>query len=584
MNRGEGKSVLDAALVATRPRLQAVLVAALVGVVTGAAAIAFREAFSGLQLLLFGVPLDDAEAVTLRVHPGLLLAIPAVGGLVTGLICYWLLPERRPQGVADAMESAALRGGLLDLRTGLAAAAASIVSLGTGASVGREGPMIHLGATVGSWLTRTLGLSATFSRRMLACGAAAGVAASFNAPIAGVIFAVEVVVGRYTLHTFAPIVVASVAATVLSRLAYGEDVAFMVPEVAIHSYLELPAFIIVGLLGALVTIALIRSISVVSRGFERLPLPNWLHPAIAGLGVGVIALAAPQVLGVGYGTTDDALAGELPFLLLATILIAKIAATGLSLGGGLAGGIFSPSLMLGALTGSLAGSIAAWLYPDTASPQAVYTLIGMGAVAGAALGSPLSTTIIVLELTGNYPVTLAVLLATVLSSLIVNDIWGHSFFSWQLSRRGIDLRMRRVDALLRGRSTKELNTRPVSCIPAGTLWRDIRMELKATGATDIVVVDGQGGLLGRIEPSRRHDDLDPVESLMDSNVAMVVAKSTLAAVLDQMRTHPGAAVYVVEDLKKRRPISVIDTDDIMQSYQRVLDRVYAEEHGEPTSR
>ena len=190
---------------------------------------------------------------------------------------------------------------------------------------------------------------------------AAGVAASFNAPIAGVIFAVEVVVGRYTLHTFAPIVVASVAATVLSRLAYGEDVAFMVPEVAIHSYLELPAFIIVGLLGALVTIALIRSISVVSRGFERLPLPNWLHPAIAGLGVGVIALAAPQVLGVGYGTTGDALAGELPFLLLATILVAKIAATGLSLGGGLAGGIFSPSLMLGALTGSLAGSIAAWL-------------------------------------------------------------------------------------------------------------------------------------------------------------------------------------------------------------------------------
>jgi CIC family chloride channel protein len=578
--RHDALNAASAALVATRPRLLAVVTAALVGLVTGAAAIAFREAFGSLQWLLFGAPLDSAEAASLRIPPGLLLAIPAAGGLITGLICFWLLPDRRPHGVSDAVESAALQAGRLDIRTGLAAAAASVVSLGTGASVGREGPMIHLGATLGSWLTRRLGLPADFARRMLACGAAAGVAASFNAPIAGVIFAVEVVVGRYTLRSFAPIVVSSVVATVLSRIAYGEDPAFVVPEVSIGSYWEMPAFVIVGLAGSLVTITLIRSIAVVGHGFARLPIPAWLQPALAGLGVGAIALLAPQVLGVGYGTTSAALAGQIPSLLLLTILLAKVVATAVSVGGGLAGGIFSPSLMLGALTGSLAGSIATALYPEHASPQAVYTLIGMGAVAGAALGSPLSTTLIVLELSGNYPVTLAVMLATVLSSLIVNDIWGHSFFSWQLSRRGIDLRMRRVDALLKGQTLAEMKHHAVTPIPAGTLWRDVRMELAASGAADVVVVDGQGGVLGKLGRDSLIYDQDAIESAMQTDVLTLMPDTTLDVALAQVRAHPGASVYLVEDDIRRRPTGAIDNEELMRAYQRVLDRVYAEEYGD----
>jgi CIC family chloride channel protein len=560
--------------------LLAVLTAALVGLVTGAAAIGFRAAFGALQSLTFGRPLDASDGTVLQIEPALLVGIPALGGLITGLICYWLLPGRRPHGVSDAMESAALHGGQIDIRTGLAAAAASVVSLGTGASVGREGPMIHLGATLGSWLTRRLGLPPDFARRMLACGAAAGVAASFNAPIAGVIFAVEVVVGRYTLHTFAPIVVSSVVATVMSRIAFGEDPAFVVPEVSITSYWELPAFILVGLAGALMTVLLIRCVALFNAGFERIPVPSWLRPAMAGLGVGLIALAVPQVLGVGYGTSSAALAGEIPFLLLLTILLAKILATGMSLGGGLAGGIFSPSLMLGALTGSLAGTVAATVYPHLASPQAVYTLIGMGAVAGAALGSPLSTTLIVLELSGSYPVTLAVMLATVLSSLIVNDIWGHSFFSWQLARRGVDLRMRRIDALLQAQTLGELNQRPVTAIPAGTLWREARMEIALSGARDAVVIDGQGGVRGRAEPDALHDDQAAIESGASTDVLTFTADTPLATALAQIREHAGATIYVVEDPIRRRPIAVIDAEEIMHAYQRLLDRVYAEEYGE----
>lgn len=521
----------SAALVASRPRLQAILVAALVGLVAGLATVAFREAFGGLQALIFGGRLDEPGDLASTVPALVLVAAPTLGGLLTGLLCWRWLPGRRPHGVPDAIEAAALRGSQLPIGNGLAAAAASVVSLGTGASVGREGPMIHLGATLGAWLTRKLRLPQAFARRMLACGAAAGVAASFNAPIAGVIFAVEVVVGRYTLHTFAPIVVASVAATVVSRLVYGESSAFTVPPVEITSYWELPAFALAGVAGALVTLTLIRTVGLVASAFDGLRVPAWLRPAFAGLGVGLIALLAPQVLGVGYGTTSAVLSGELTLGLLAALLLAKLLATGLSLGGGFAGGIFSPSLMLGALTGSLLGIAAAMLYPGHASPQAVYTLIGMGAVAGAALGSPLSTTLIVFELTGNYPVTLAVMLSTVLSSVIVNDLWGHSFFSWLLSRRGIDLRMRRVDVLLQQERLQHLARQPLAGIRPDSLVR-------------------------------------------------LPADATLATAVEELRKAPGQPLVVHGTEGDPSPEGLITAEEIMRAYQRVLDRVYAEEHGE----
>ncbi len=521
----------SAALVASRPRLQAILVAALVGLVAGLATVGFREAFGALQALIFGGRLDELGDLAATVPALVLVSAPALGGLLTGLLCWRWLPGRRPHGVPDAIEAAALRGSQLPIGSGLVAAAASVVSLGTGASVGREGPMIHLGATLGAWLTRKLRLPQAFARRMLACGAAAGVAASFNAPIAGVIFAVEVVVGRYTLHTFAPIVVASVAATVVSRLVYGESSAFTVPPVEITSYWELPAFALAGVAGALVTVTLIRTVGLVASAFDGLRVPAWLRPAFAGLGVGLVALLAPQVLGVGYGTTSAVLSGELTLGLLAALLLAKLLATGLSLGGGLAGGIFSPSLMLGALTGSLLGIAAATLYPGHASPQAVYTLIGMGAVAGAALGSPLSTTLIVLELTGNYPVTLAVMLSTVLSSVIVNDLWGHSYFSWQLSRRGIDLRMRRVDALLQQERLENLERRPL-------------------------------------------------EGTAPASLARLPADATLATALEELRRAPGQPLVVQWGEGDESCEALITAEEIMRAYQRVLDRVYAEEHGE----
>jgi CIC family chloride channel protein len=521
----------SAALVASRPRLQAILVAALVGLVAGLATVAFREAFGALQALIFGGRLDELGDLAATVPALVLVSAPALGGLLTGLLCWRWLPGRRPHGVPDAIEAAALRGSQLPIGSGLVAAAASVVSLGTGASVGREGPMIHLGATLGAWLTRKLRLPQAFARRMLACGAAAGVAASFNAPIAGVIFAVEVVVGRYTLHTFAPIVVASVAATVVSRLVYGESSAFTVPPVEITSYWELPAFALAGVAGALVTLTLIRTVGLVANAFDSLNVPAWLRPAFAGLGVGLVALLAPQVLGVGYGTTSAVLSGELTLGLLAALLLAKLLATGLSLGGGLAGGIFSPSLMLGALTGSLLGIAAATLYPGHASPQAVYTLIGMGAVAGAALGSPLSTTLIVFELTGNYPVTLAVMLATVLSSVIVNDLWGHSFFSWLLSRRGIDLRMRRVDALLQQERLEHLERRPLDGTAPASLVR-------------------------------------------------LPADTTLATALKELRSAPGQPLVVHWGEGDESAEALVTAEEIMRAYQRVLDRVYAEEHGE----
>jgi chloride channel protein, CIC family len=566
-------------------RVGVVASAAVVGIAAGFASILFREAFALIQRLAFGRPLADDLGIAAQAPLWLRFALPGVGGLAIGVLTYVLIPGRRPHGVADVIEAGWLRGGQLSPRVGIASACVSALSIGSGASVGREGPMVHLGATLGSWLTQRLGLEPRWMRRMLACGAAAGVAASFNAPIAGAIFAAEVVVGRYTLHTFAPIVIASVAGTIVSRLRYGEAPGFSVPAVTLTSYWEIAGFVLVGLAGAVAAIGLIRSIAIVAAWHERLGVHPVARPMLGGLVVGLVAIAFPQVLGVGYETTSLAISGDLTIALALALTLAKIVATGASLGSGFGGGIFSPALLVGAALGSAAGSVAALLFPDLSAGPTAYALVGMGAVAAATLGAPLSTTLIVFELTGNYPVTLAVMLATVLASVLVNEVWGYSYFSWQLLRRGIDLSMRRVDALLTATPLEPIASDSLRTVPADLPVKQVPFGDR--NLTDrIAVVDEQGRPVGTASASlvraalaagaepeprigelelRRDPCLDPGANLSDA--------------LALLRTDPVPAL-LLRDAASADRLWLVTREDVMRAYHGVLDRVHAEDRGD----
>lgn len=413
------------------------VLALIAGLVVACVAIVFRELIGLFQWLWTGTHKENL-AETLADLPWYAVFVgPVLGGLAVGYCLDRFLDNKRTSGVADVVEAKTLGDGKLGFRQALISGGVTALSLGSGASAGREGPVVHLGAAVSSGIARKLNLPSWGRRTLLGCGVAAAVSASFNAPIAGVLFAHEVILGHYAMRAFVPIVISSVVATIISRLYFGDVVAFTIPDYQITSFWEFPAFAILGLVCALV--AVLFQFALIGADFvsRNINIPLVLRPAIGGVFIGMIALVFPQVLGVGYEATDQALKSQLSLEILFGLLIAKTAATAITLASRFGGGIFSPSLYLGAMAGGAFGIIAAGVFPDMASSQGLYSILGMGGVAAAVLGAPISTTVMVFELTGGYALSIGLLLTVSISNGIAQAIHGHSYFHWQLEMRGL---------------------------------------------------------------------------------------------------------------------------------------------------
>jgi CIC family chloride channel protein len=415
------------------------LASPLIGLATGGAAILFRLAIGAFQLPWLHT-MSESVAAAARQQPWwVVLIAPAVGGLLVGLMLQYLLAGKRTFTVPDVMEARLSAGRELQLSQGLISAVASALSLGAGASAGREGPIVHLGASIAAAACARLNLPNAARRTLLAAGVAGAVAASFNAPIAGVLFAQEVILGHFALTSFAPLVLASVSATIVSQSWFGNIAAFTVPPYEITSYLEVPAFMLLGVVAAAVAVifqlALIAS-DLMARNIE---MPLVLRPVAGGLLIGAIAIWFPQVLGVGYDTTDAALKDQLPILLMFALLVAKTAATSIALASRFGGGVFSPALYLGAMTGGAFGLIAAHAFPEVGSSEGLYAILGMGAVTAAVLGAPISTTVMIFELTGGFALSLALLLTVAVANGLSHAILGRSYFQALLESRGVVL-------------------------------------------------------------------------------------------------------------------------------------------------
>jgi chloride channel protein, CIC family len=421
------------------------LIALLIGIAAGFAALLFRKGIETLQAFLYGT--DDVamlHSFALTMPWYWVLGLPIAGGLVVGLILHRFTPDGRVRAVADVIEGAALQDGRVEHRAGIASAAASLITLSTGGSSGREGPVVHVAGVISSWVSERIRADGITGRDLLGCAVAAAVSASFNAPIAGALFALEVVLRHFAVHAFAPIAIAAVAGTVINRIEYGGVTEFTLPGVStLEFYGELPAFLILGLICGLVATVLMRAIflaeDVGNRIQDKTGLPRWLRPAVSGAMLGAMAIWFPHIIGVGYETTSAALTGQLLLWEAVVFCILKVVAVAITMGGRMGGGVFSPSLMVGALTGLAFGMIATALFPEVSGATTIYALAGMGAVAAAVLGAPISTTLIVFEMTGDWQIGIAVMVAVSLSTALASRLVDRSFFLTQLERRGVHL-------------------------------------------------------------------------------------------------------------------------------------------------
>ncbi len=527
-------------------QIQFWFIALVIGIAAGFMALGFRKAIQFLQAYLY----DTDNILLLHSHAEklpwyMVLIIPILGGLLVGVILNRFTDDGRVRSVADVIEGAAITDGRVETKAGIASFFASLITLSSGGSTGREGPVVHMAGVISTWVSNRIHADGITGRDLLGCAVAAAVSASFNAPIAGALFALEVVLRHFAVHAFAPIVIASVAGTVINRLAYGDVTQFALDTPgSLKFYVELPAFLILGLICGLVALVLMRSIffaeDIGTHVQNRLSLPGWLRPAVSGAMLGVLAIWFPHIIGVGYETTIRALTGDLVLTTAILLAVIKTIAVAITMGGRMGGGVFSPSLMIGALTGLAFGLIATGLLPDVSGTHTLYAFAGMGAVAAAVLGAPISTTLIVFELTGDWQIGLAVMVSVSMSTALASRLVDRSFFLTQLERRNVHLAAGPQAYLL-------------AMLRAGAVMRPI-------GDPRSITADEAQELIAR--------------------GLCVKASATLEAAMPYFDREdiPCIPVIVFEEDGSETPIGALYHVDALKAYNRALAATAAEEH------
>lgn len=408
----------------------------LVGMLAGVTGFVVTYLTARIQQILWGTPRDIVSAAD-QAAPWISIGAPVAGGIVVGLIIWWSRQSVSGHGISGIVETVSFRNGEVRPRPVLLRLVASIATVGSGGSLGREGPTIGTGAMLGSWLAERLGLSPQRLKILVGCGAAGGMAAIYNAPVGAALFATEVILASFAMEVFGPLVIASVIATLIGRTLIGREPIYMISGYGLTSAWEIVAFIGLGVLGAFMSIAFSGGIRFWEIFFNRILLPRALKP-ILGMGLlGVVGLYLPEVFGNGFETITRTVHEGIDLRFLLILPLAKLLAVGLTLGSGCPGGLFTPSLFFGALTGAVYGFGVHSLFPTITSSYGAYAVVGMAAIVAGTSHAPISAIMILFEMTGNYDLILPLMIAAIISSLISKRIYPYSIYMDPLHRRGL---------------------------------------------------------------------------------------------------------------------------------------------------
>jgi CIC family chloride channel protein len=418
------------------------LLSPLIGVVVGYGILGFRYAIDFIHWLWLGADMESLLSSAAGAPWWQIAAGPLIVGVLAALVLRWLPPDGRPQGVADILMAHDLKDKHISPKAGLASAAYAAMCLGGGGSAGRESPAIHLGVAMTASMTRIFSLPHSATHLLFACGTGAAVAASFNAPFAGMLFAHEIILRHIALPAIMPIAIACAAATAITRIHLGEYPAFSLADIvfAPTHYTELGYFAVLGLVCALVATAFVYLTFRLMDLSKKIPGPDWTRPLFVGMVTACAGVALPGVLGIGYEITDAALKMQLSLGLAVLLLVVKLVLTSMTLAGRFGGGVFSPALYLGAVTGATFAFVLQFLLPTIGNHYALYVVAGMGGVSAAVLGAPLSTIMIAFELIGDYKVTLALMVTATIATALTHIAVGDGFFRLQAERMGLKVR------------------------------------------------------------------------------------------------------------------------------------------------
>jgi chloride channel protein, CIC family len=563
-----------------------VTLAVVIGVVIGAATCLLQRLLTLLHWALFNTPLTGHLSAGDTDGPVRVIAVTVLGCFLYGLLA---AAERRWRGrdIVDPIEANALYGGRMSLRDSLSLTAMTLFSTGVGASVGMEAAYTQSGGGFASQLGQLFRMRRSDLRILVGCGTAAAIAAAFNAPLAGAFYAFELVIGSYSLAALAPIGLASVSAALVGRSVFGNYSIFLVPQQLPPTNIDFVYFVIIGFAGAAVGIAAMRAVTGIERIMQDLKVARGLRPLVAGMGLAAMALIYPEVLGAGHGAIQLTVDGVFTTSALLGILLTKIAASALSVGTGMRGGMFSSALFLGCLMGALIGKGAALLSPSVANFEITFTLAGMGAVGAAIIGAPVTMILLVLETTGNYDITIGVIVSVVLASFASRQWFGYSFSTWRFHQRGLRLRGAYDVGWLTDLTARNLMRRDPVFVSVNETVETARQTFPVGLVKRLFVLEESGGFRGVIDTATLHLAPPPTEGqvkrvgdLLPMPQQPILPNTPIRSILNQFEQQEVETLAVVSDLTSRRVVGFVTEAYVLKRYNQELERRRSEELGD----
>jgi chloride channel protein, CIC family len=572
-----------------RSRMLTVL-ALMVGVGAGLGAVAFRYLILGFTYLFTGhrdysVAGHVANPLVSGLGPWFVVLAPVAGGLIYGPLVARFAPEARGHGVPEVMLAVNRLGGRIRPQVPVIKSLASALCIGSGGSVGREGPIVQIGSALGSVIGQLTRVSESQLRLLVACGAAGGISATFNAPIAGVFFALELILRNFETRSFGLVVLSSVAADAIGRAVFGNHAFLSLPAFSFSSPIELVLYAGLGVIATVVGVAFIR---VLYRGediADRLWRgPEWLRPAVGGIALGLLLFVVPQMYGVGYPVLQGAVAGHYAIVALLGLLVAKVLATSLTMWIGGSGGVFAPSLFMGAMLGSAYGTVAHRLMPHLAAASGAYGLVGMGAVFAAAARAPITAVIIVFELTGDYNVILPLMFAIVVATALSNRLSRDTIYTLKLRRRGLNVDAAPTPNLMTQITVADAMGRPPRALRPEQPLPEMIDRFAGDRSDSLPVIDTDGKLIGVVAASDvEHAVARPADRTV---VAAMLAREPHALRAGESLEKAVVALGATDD--EGVPV-VSDTDDrvvgwlthrrLLRAYRRGLNGSHANGSG-----